>query len=222
MKAMIRFTTYLILAAGFNLSALADQPFNPSFEDGTNYVGWRTNDASRTRVVNDSPGLGYGTQSIELTGGGPIYPNPSVLIYDTSVQSQPFAMNAGETLFGAARFFNNEPSDFQGTQYAETAAVSIINGFLGGFTVYHVDSNSSPSDTGWTFFQVTVPITGTYYLILDNSTLVDQLYPGVLRVDFPEPVSAVPEPETYAMLIAGLGLLGFAARRRKQKEADAA
>ncbi len=29
----------------------------------------------------------------------------------------------------------------------------------------------------------------------------------------------VPEPETYAMLLAGLGLLGFAARRRKQKAA---
>lgn len=32
----------------------------------------------------------------------------------------------------------------------------------------------------------------------------------------------VPEPETYAMLLAGLGLLGFAARRRKQKELAAA
>jgi len=28
-------------------------------------------------------------------------------------------------------------------------------------------------------------------------------------------VSAVPEPETYAMLLAGLGLIGFTARRRK-------
>jgi hypothetical protein len=36
------------------------------------------------------------------------------------------------------------------------------------------------------------------------------------------PINPVPEPETYAMLIAGLGLLGFAARRRKQKEAAAA
>jgi len=30
-------------------------------------------------------------------------------------------------------------------------------------------------------------------------------------------VAAIPEPETYAMLLAGLGLLGFAARRRKLK-----
>jgi len=34
--------------------------------------------------------------------------------------------------------------------------------------------------------------------------------------------AAIPEPETYAMLLAGLGLLGFAARRRKLKEAAAA
>jgi hypothetical protein len=27
-------------------------------------------------------------------------------------------------------------------------------------------------------------------------------------------VQAVPEPETWAMLLAGLGLVGFAARRR--------
>jgi len=31
-------------------------------------------------------------------------------------------------------------------------------------------------------------------------------------------VSAVPEPETYAMLLAGLGLLGWHARRRQRKE----
>jgi hypothetical protein len=29
----------------------------------------------------------------------------------------------------------------------------------------------------------------------------------------------IPEPETYAMLLARLGLLGFVARRRKQKAA---
>lgn len=32
-------------------------------------------------------------------------------------------------------------------------------------------------------------------------------------------VTAVPEPETYAMLLAGLGLMGVVARRRKSKQA---
>ncbi len=32
-------------------------------------------------------------------------------------------------------------------------------------------------------------------------------------------VSAVPEPETYAMLLAGLGLMGFAARRKARRSA---
>lgn len=36
------------------------------------------------------------------------------------------------------------------------------------------------------------------------------------KVMFGVNVSAVPEPETYAMMLAGLGLIGFAARRRKQ------
>ena len=31
-------------------------------------------------------------------------------------------------------------------------------------------------------------------------------------------VTAVPEPETYAMLLAGLGLMGFVARRRSSKD----
>lgn len=37
-----------------------------------------------------------------------------------------------------------------------------------------------------------------------------------LRIDGSPPVaSSVPEPETYTMLLAGLGLMGFMARRRK-------
>lgn len=32
--------------------------------------------------------------------------------------------------------------------------------------------------------------------------------------------AAIPEPETYAMMLAGLGLMGFVARRRKRAERD--
>jgi PEP-CTERM motif len=35
-------------------------------------------------------------------------------------------------------------------------------------------------------------------------------------------VGAVPEPETYAMLLAGLAVMGFVVRRRRQSQDDAA
>ncbi len=53
------------------------------------------------------------------------------------------------------------------------------------------------------------------------------IFSGVDRVDLYGPrqanlmasisVTPVPEPETYAMMLAGLGLMGFIARRRKQR-----
>jgi hypothetical protein len=35
--------------------------------------------------------------------------------------------------------------------------------------------------------------------------------------DWPPVVSAVPEPDTYGMLLAGLGMMGWIARRKKQQ-----
>lgn len=42
---------------------------------------------------------------------------------------------------------------------------------------------------------------------------------GIVRIDGGVITPSVPEPETYAMLLAGLGMVGFAARRRKQRRA---
>ncbi len=50
------------------------------------------------------------------------------------------------------------------------------------------------------------------------------LVPGVnieglpLTADVSNVAAAVPEPETYAMLLAGLGLIGFAVRRGKYQD----
>ncbi|WP_317204286.1 FxDxF family PEP-CTERM protein [Janthinobacterium sp.] len=56
---------------------------------------------------------------------------------------------------------------------------------------------------------------GSYTLevIGDVTGKIHGSYNGTLNV------SAVPEPETYGMLMAGLGLLGFAARRKAKKSA---
>lgn len=57
-----------------------------------------------------------------------------------------------------------------------------------------------------------------------NGTIIVKSWDSTIQINgsnaftaaVPGLVSAVPEPETYAMLLAGLGLMGFIARRRSQ------
>lgn len=48
-------------------------------------------------------------------------------------------------------------------------------------------------------------------------TRFDSLSNATLYMTGTAPVSSVPEPGTYAMMVAGLGLMGLVARRRKQQ-----
>jgi len=81
------------------------------------------------------------------------------------------------------------------------------------------------------------PLTGrSIFSNEDNSihttsgTAITGFYSGQTTNNFDQPgaklgntgqtmVPSIPEPETYAMMLAGLGLMGFVARRRKQKAA---
>lgn len=58
---------------------------------------------------------------------------------------------------------------------------------------------------------------GNYYVKVDG--LVVGNGGGAYGSDLTIAVAAVPEPETYGMMAAGLGLLGFMARRQKAKKA---
>jgi hypothetical protein len=68
------------------------------------------------------------------------------------------------------------------------------------------------------YFAVNEGTTGSVEIWGKLGSLLVVEYRNPVNGSVVDQISAVPEPETYAMMLAGLGLLGFAARRRKQKE----
>jgi hypothetical protein len=99
--------------------------------------------------------------------------------------------------------------------FADTAKLNATN-YLG------LPGVTYPSLTNWGLewpdLNAVAPRTGT--TISGNTVFFDwrtnTLGPDAIRV-----LILVPEPTTWAMLIAGFGLVGFAARQRKRKEAAA-
>jgi hypothetical protein len=98
-------------------------------------------------------------------------------------------------------------------------AYSVANGAFG------IGGGQSHANQGDDEHGVVHPVTGNPYAGFANSdTLVPANFdwtalnfnanPAFGRLDIA--VAAVPEPETYAMLLAGLGAIGWSARRRKR------
>ncbi|WP_348696947.1 FxDxF family PEP-CTERM protein [Duganella fentianensis] len=119
-----------------------------------------------------------------------------------SLDVLPYALNLVSGSVGSAAGLNMKISFSNGG----SAPVYIDDG------VNHFDFVQSSSDAQtYALSGFTLQAGKQYTLHLvghsDNDSL---LYSGELSLAAP-----VPEPETYAMLFAGLGLIGFAARRRK-------
>ena len=138
-----------------------------------------------------------------------------------------------------------QPSDMLQVSNASfftlTFSQAIVNPYIALVSVgqprvpvrYTFDSNVSVLSSGSNYW-----VSGTYATA--GNTFTGSEFNGVLqlqgsftsmKIDVGQPefwhgfnvgsasVSAVPEPETYAMMLAGLGFMGAIARRRKAKQA---
>jgi hypothetical protein len=104
------------------------------------------------------------------------------------VDTYTFSLGSPGTVFGGAFAL-----------FTEGFQVELIDS---SFNSFGVDTN--PSD-GYSFSGLSA---GSYALQFAGfSTSVNGVYGGT--------VAAIPEPETYALMLAGLGLVGFMARRRR-------
>ncbi|MFT5590771.1 MAG: hypothetical protein ACI9ZF_002965 [Bradyrhizobium sp.] len=133
----------------------------------------------------------------------------------------------GGTHSGTGSFndvFNFTPASVGGLT---TALLSSFNIFGNGVTFNSASLNGVsliPAPTinpvpGVTVFGMALgaqPFTGPLQLLVNgNSMGTINSYTGSLYVTSGTPIPPpVPEPETYAMMLAGLGLLGFAAHRK--------
>lgn len=109
-----------------------------------------------------------------------------------------------------------------GNSAVSTIGTAAYAGTMGGFyTKFNFDTTGTTAansyDNGLTFQMTTAGATGTALgantAFFDESVAV-RAWIGSDHALHIGAVAAVPEPESYAMLLAGLGMLGFMARRR--------
>jgi len=94
---------------------------------------------------------------------------------------------------------------------------AFIAGLLGPITDLHFTSSQvlPPGTSTTSAFHTGVPSNAAD--IYPTTSATNGL---LLKIDGSNTfTTSVPEPETYAMMLAGLGLMGFVARRRKQRNA---
>ncbi len=136
------------------------------------------------------------TSATSVSGGVRTFSDTLNFSLDTALDSLTFTISGFER--------QNSPTNWASYNFES------LSGSSAGFTVTGTDNSLTFTSTG----SLAV---GSYSLSLLGTRNV-QPAAGTLRYDvsYTAVASPVPEPETYALMLAGLGVVGWAARRRKQ------
>jgi hypothetical protein len=164
--------------------------------------------ASATNTV-----LGAATVGVPLSFGG--YADGGSFL-DNFLFSLPANGGSGYTVSN----FTFLPTQFN-TVFSGMSLVSSPDGVVGGGDDVLISSVMSASGTGSFSMPVGSKPAGNYYLSVFGITngIQGGIYNGAISVS--AVMTPVPEPESYAMLLAGLGMMGaIAVRRNKAKKKD--
>jgi len=230
LKASLIAATIGLMFAGSAMAAVTNGGFAGNSLAGWNKLGDVTVASggafltTATLLDDDTPGdpgifNASGTSAYDVGMGGfesfaglnaGALDTESDFAYDGSLLTQTISVNAGDTLTFNWNFFTNEGinQDFafvaidgaftKLTQASNALVPSVPYGFTTGASVYSQTFANASSFT-LAFSVVDINDSGlTSALWLDNVQLT----------------AAVPEPETYAMLLAGLGFIVASSRRK--------
>jgi hypothetical protein len=150
-----------------------------------------------------------------------------------------FSLNAQADTFNFSYLSDDAVTSAVGQLFTTGSDVTAITGMVDGRTITSLigSAGTQTSPSGHFLFDNTVypgPALSTYGILFSvagdisgqewnlwgsggNSGALHSFVPGVgysPATSGTLSITAVPEPQTYAMLLAGLGLLGYVARRR--------
>jgi hypothetical protein len=179
----------LALAFGASGAQAGNLLVNGDFETG-DFTGWNVNDpGNNTHVWTAIDGLYAQSGSYFAALGA---------VGCCGTLSQTVADTAGQSLV-LNYYFRSDggtPNYFEADWNGVLIAGSAVSG---------------ASASGYVDYQFKLTATGS-----DTLTFLEQDDPGFGTLDNVSLTSAVPEPATWAMLILGVAMVGFAARRRRE------
>jgi hypothetical protein len=140
-----------------------------------------------------------------VAGDGSVSSNYAVVTGTSSLSGTVTNLKSFEWNFTAGDFLPFDDTGFFMTTSTGTVLLSSVS------SAPYFDS------TGWNTYTLATPYTGSVTFGVANADYwgnlgTDNNNPS--QMEFRNAVTAVPEPETYAMLLAGLGLVGLLKRRK--------
>lgn len=192
-----------LIAAALALTSIAAPAAagitNLGFEAGlTGWTGFGTTGTAPTYGAFSALPVGSALGYVQSGTGDGVY----------STLSQTFTMTLGEMVSGYVGF---QAGDY--IPFNDDAFLRIVD--LTSFTTTTLFTSDVATvgdfgNSGWVAWTFTAPVAGAYVIVLGVTDRGDGALPSGAVLDIP----VVPEPATWALMITGFTLVGFASRRR--------